>query len=498
MFYISESDSDQDDYPSSSYPRRKEQEPDISQIVSNPFSQGGSKSSGQIDSVQQQKLQRMKQAAQRQSQSQVSMMTSSGMRSNRNSYSSQGTRVQSFESQGDISGGGFNDQGPGIRDETRKQGVEEYTLQDDERNQPRFSMPNNTPPQQQQQQRPPQQAPPQNNGPPPQQQQQQPQQGNKPGMMGEEIVPSSLANSNPASIGEKQGNSDLERQLMNRGMSAAVYESGQNTKPQEQNRAQRQSGLPELDVSDRAYFLSHPIPKEYGMVKCYIQREKGKFKLFPKYHLYFENGNKFLLSARKRKKNKSSNYLLSLEKTDLARDSPNFFGKLRANFLGTEFVMFDGGDNPKNAKEPQSVRHELGAILYETNILGMGGPRRLNIITPAVGPDGEFLTQPQLKGNPSLIQNFKDGKRGNMHVFTNKRPSWNEKLKAYVLNFNGRVTQASVKNFQLVEEGDNDTVMLQFGKVSTNRFTLDFRYPLSPMQAFSIALSAYDFKLMCE
>ena len=52
-----------------------------------------------------------------------------------------------------------------------------------------------------------------------------------------------------------------------------------------------------------------------------------------------------------------------------------------------------------------------------------------------------------------------------MVVLNNKQPKWNEALQAYCLNFNGRVTQASVKNFQLVSVDDDDTVLLQFGKV---------------------------------
>lgn len=47
----------------------------------------------------------------------------------------------------------------------------------------------------------------------------------------------------------------------------------------------------------------------------------------------------------------------------------------------------------------------------------------------------------------------------------NKPPKWNEQLSAYCLNFKGRVTQASVKNFQLVSEADPEPVLLQFGKV---------------------------------
>ncbi len=47
----------------------------------------------------------------------------------------------------------------------------------------------------------------------------------------------------------------------------------------------------------------------------------------------------------------------------------------------------------------------------------------------------------------------------------NKPPKWNEQLSAYCLNFKGRVTQASVKNFQLISEADPEAVLLQFGKV---------------------------------
>ena len=53
-----------------------------------------------------------------------------------------------------------------------------------------------------------------------------------------------------------------------------------------------------------------------------------------------------------------------------------------------------------------------------------------------------------------------------MIVLRNKAPKWNEQLHAYCLNFAGRVTEASVKNFQLVEEGNAVRVVLQFGKVN--------------------------------
>lgn len=49
------------------------------------------------------------------------------------------------------------------------------------------------------------------------------------------------------------------------------------------------------------------------------------------------------------------------------------------------------------------------------------------------------------------------------------------KVGAYVLNFYGRVTMASVKNFQLVSTEDVDRIILQFGRVARDEFTMDFQ-----------------------
>ena len=50
-----------------------------------------------------------------------------------------------------------------------------------------------------------------------------------------------------------------------------------------------------------------------------------------RYSLYHETeaGDVFMLSARRRKKSKNSNYLLSLDQVDLSRKSANCVGKVR-------------------------------------------------------------------------------------------------------------------------------------------------------------------------
>ncbi len=64
-------------------------------------------------------------------------------------------------------------------------------------------------------------------------------------------------------------------------------------------------------------------------------------------------------------------------------------------------------------------------------------------------------------------------------VLQNKAPRWNEALNAYCLNFRGRVTQASVKNFQLAAADDLETVLLQFGKVSSDNVAITITVQIS-------------------
>ena len=43
-----------------------------------------------------------------------------------------------------------------------------------------------------------------------------------------------------------------------------------------------------------------------------------------------------------------------------------------------------------------------------------------------------------------------------------------------------------------------DYIVMQFGRVADDIFTMDFNYPLCALQAFAIALSSFDGKLACE
>lgn len=56
----------------------------------------------------------------------------------------------------------------------------------------------------------------------------------------------------------------------------------------------------------------------------------------------------------------------------------------------------------------------------------------------------------------------------NLIELHNKTPVWNDDTQSYVLNFHGRVTQASVKNFQVVHDSDGKNLIFFFIKIFDN------------------------------
>lgn len=261
----------------------------------------------------------------------------------------------------------------------------------------------------------------------------------------------------------------------------------------------------DIEIGDLERFVVQPAPQGQT-IKCRITRDKKGVdrQMFPTYflHLEKEDGKKvFLLAGRKRKKSKTSNYLMAIDPIDLSRGGENFIGKLRSNLVGTKFTCFDHGCNPKKGgmlSDGSNLREELCAIIYDTNVLGFKGPRKMTVVIPGMGLDHQRVPIRPESENDSLIERHRTKRMDNLISLHNKTPVWNDDTQSYVLNFHGRVTQASVKNFQVIHENDQDYIVMQFGRVADDVFTMDFNYPLCALQAFSIALSSFDGKLACE
>jgi tubby and related proteins len=223
--------------------------------------------------------------------------------------------------------------------------------------------------------------------------------------------------------------------------------------------------------------------------------------------------------------------------------------KIRSNFLGTKFTIFDS-QPPSDAAVPPTSRitrnrinskqvspripagnYEIATIAYELNMLRTRGPRRMHctmhhITLSSLETDGTAPTPVDTVHTENPLEeqftnmNLSQGKgtttvhgpdannNGELLVLKNKAPRWHEQLQCWCLNFRGRVTVASVKNFQLVAAPvdqptqvspvELEKVILQFGKIGKDIFTMDYCYPLSAFQAFAICLTSFDTKPACE
>ncbi|KAJ8370380.1 hypothetical protein SKAU_G00104080 [Synaphobranchus kaupii] len=258
---------------------------------------------------------------------------------------------------------------------------------------------------------------------------------------------------------------------------------------------------PVIEFDDLKEFVLQPAPLGVT-VKCKVIRDRrGMIQgFYPTYYLHLDNDKKvFLLAGRKRKKSTTSNYLISIDATDLSRGGNNYVGKLRSNLMGNKFTVFDHGLNPDKALyDLSNARQELAAIIYATNVLGFKGPRQMTVVIPGMDRKHKRVPIRARNENDGLLMRFQNRKMDNLVELRSKTPVWNDDMASYQLNFHGRVTQASIKNFQIVHSKIDGYIVMQFGRVADDAFTLDYSYPMCAVQAFALALSSFDGKLKWE
>lgn len=247
-------------------------------------------------------------------------------------------------------------------------------------------------------------------------------------------------------------------------------------------------------------WLMRPCNKgDRSMMKCFVERERSTLGLQTIYRLFAEGGEgqtaRFLMSAKKKVNKQTSYYLISLELDPSDdRGSESVVGKVRGNTIGSRYLITDGGVAPDRTVAPSMLRKELGFVHFEFD---SGGPSRIEAWIPAVAPGGvPAVWQPdsEARGLEAAVEEKRFDK---LVTLRNKVPKWDEAHGGHVLNFQGRVTESSVKNFQLccLENEDPEEVVLQFGRVAKHRFTMDLKYPLSPLQAFGICVGCLDGKI---
>lgn len=82
--------------------------------------------------------------------------------------------------------------------------------------------------------------------------------------------------------------------------------------------------------------------------------------------------------------------------------------------------------------------------------MGANAPQKMTVLIPKADRNGKPSEWKPQKKDDHLYKSFRRGCISRITALNNKMPAWNASIKAYVLNFNGRVTMPSVKNFQLM------------------------------------------------
>ncbi|XP_042190730.1 tubby protein isoform X1 [Callorhinchus milii] len=256
----------------------------------------------------------------------------------------------------------------------------------------------------------------------------------------------------------------------------------------------------ELTVDRLQEFVLCPAGRS-TIIQCRIKRRKQLLRTT--YYLYLERegGEQILLlTAQKRKKSKTSNYVISTDPTDQTKKGAGFVGKLRANALGTAFTLYDKGQKPVRTGllSRDQIRQELAAICYDVNLFGFQGPRKITVILPGMDETRKRIVVQPWDASESILSKWQAQYRHGLLELQNNPPIWNNKIKRFTLNFRGRVKKPSVKNFQIIQSSEPNNILMQFGKVAENEFSMDYRYPFCVLQAFAIVLSNFDSKLLCD
>jgi tubby-related protein 1 len=225
------------------------------------------------------------------------------------------------------------------------------------------------------------------------------------------------------------------------------------------------------------------------------------------------------MSSKRNPYKATSNYVIRINPTG------DILGKIRSNILSSEYTIYDCRSLCRQQQQQQqqqieqrpsvvdsegALRAELGAVIYrkvpsyDATTASCIPPRKMQVCINSLG-GGSDISTPQSYKKPKtraeeMLQLLKyklDTAKRNFSVLESRIPNWDDNLEAYVLNFGGRVTMESQKNFQLVQADTvkEQIVVLQFGRVAKDEFTMDFRWPLSPFLAFALSLTACDSKV---
>lgn len=275
--------------------------------------------------------------------------------------------------------------------------------------------------------------------------------------------------------------------------------------------------LDQLDLGDMKNWIVKPLPKEIGVVQCYV---KVPLVYNREVSLFLQDSHEKVMTGKKKKQIPCCSCVCPryYSQYEIKMPSGEEVGEIRAKsstvVQSNNFEIFapkiNSPESPPASQQAPTAqtmadREAVGLVHYKETCETVCccdtwaslclccdvflAPRKMQISMPSANNESGTSFRAKAKKNRPTFR----------HKMINMPPVWDEDSQAHVLDFRGRVTRTSQNNFQLVERSLLDkTARVQFGLVSSSStseeeiFTLDFMHPFSPLQAFSLALTSLD------
>eukprot|EP00741_Cyanophora_paradoxa_P006321 tig00000980_g6128.t1 len=239
---------------------------------------------------------------------------------------------------------------------------------------------------------------------------------------------------------------------------------------------------------DMSFFVTRTPPKGVR-IQCHVRcMTSGLANLLPEYHLFSED-NSFMLAAQKELSIIGSSFEIA---TDVEpRFEQSIVASLKSNFMKSEHTIVD--------ETSGAAAVELGAVVHEDHLWSeikemlKGIPdedipygRTTTVLIPPFDNDGTAIRR---RGAPELLELYEAEDFSSVVRLVSKKPVWDPESKSFTLSFQGRATLSSTTNFQIIDPKSQNNILLAFGRVEENVWTLDYCYPFTALQAFGVALS---------
>ena len=250
--------------------------------------------------------------------------------------------------------------------------------------------------------------------------------------------------------------------------------------------------IPKLDL---VKFIMSPLAKD-KMLICDLGIVRSTSFCLPKFSLSINTNELLILYAEKDINFCRVEYKIFL----VYNNKKNYIGKITSNCFRNKFYIFDNNSLQKRTKINLSTitnkelnTRGLGVINFSNSIFCITSravSNTMQVHLPYLTNKGYFSynIQEESKENDRSSETRRSmcSINPNFEVKTIP-PLWSNKYSGYVMKFTNRVRLPSKSNFILAYGKVN---ILQFGKMSKDIYSLDFKYPLSLFQAFCICISS--------